>query len=76
MFSGEIPKFALVPALARALGDHSPGARARRQSHGPRHVRLEGKAYRVLKIWDAIAKPTNESKEKDIQKESAPSVDN
>ena len=37
---------------------------------------IEGKAYRVLKIWGAIAKPTNESKEKDIQKESAPSVDN
>jgi hypothetical protein len=37
---------------------------------------VEGKAYRVLKIWDAIAKPTNESKEKEVQKESAPSVDN
>ena len=36
---------------------------------------VEGKAYRVLKIWDAIAKPTNESKEKEVQKESAPSVD-
>lgn len=36
---------------------------------------VEGKAYRVLKIWDAITKPTNESKEKDIEEESAPSVD-
>ena len=37
---------------------------------------VEGKAYRVLKIWDAIAKPTNESKEKEVQKKTAPSVDN
>jgi hypothetical protein len=36
---------------------------------------VEGKAYRVLKIWDAIAKPTNESKEKEVQKETAPSLD-
>ena len=37
---------------------------------------VEGKAYRVLKIWNVISKPTNESKEKDNQKETAPSVDN
>lgn len=37
---------------------------------------VEGKAYRVLKIWNVISKPTKESKEKDIQKETAPSVDN
>ena len=37
---------------------------------------VEGKAYRVLKMWNVISKPTNESKEKDIQKETAPSVDN
>lgn len=37
---------------------------------------VEGKAYRVLKMWNVISKPTNESKEKEVQKESAPSVDN
>ena len=37
---------------------------------------VEGKAYRVLKIWKAIAKPTNDSKKKEIQNESAPSIEN
>ena len=36
---------------------------------------VEGKAYRVLKVWNVIPKPTNESKEKDNQTETAPSVD-
>ena len=36
---------------------------------------VEGKAYRVLKVWNVISKPTNESKEKDNQTETAPSVD-
>jgi hypothetical protein len=36
---------------------------------------VEGKAYRVLKMWNVISKPTNESKEKEVQKETAPSVD-
>ena len=36
---------------------------------------VEGKAYRVLKMWNVISKPTNESKEKEVQKETAPSID-
>ena len=36
---------------------------------------VEGKAYRVLKIWDAIAKPTNDSKKKENQDDSAPSIE-
>ena len=37
---------------------------------------VEGKAYRVLKIWKVISKPTNDSKKKEIQNESAPSIEN
>ncbi len=37
---------------------------------------VEGKVYRVLKMWKAISKPTKASKEKDILEESAPSLDN
>ena len=37
---------------------------------------VEGKPYRVLKLWNAIAKPTKKSKSKDTRVESAPSLDN